>query len=74
MPDELVHSTFQYFLKQVLKTGDSKNGYVLNAANSVLIDKYMKLAPEYKSDIEDLYQVCTNFSYVITITIETSTD
>ncbi|KAG8197075.1 hypothetical protein JTE90_004342 [Oedothorax gibbosus] len=56
LPDELVHTTFKDFLKEILNSGDSNSGYVLNTANSVLIEKYMKLSPDYKNDVEDLYQ------------------
>ncbi|GBM18213.1 Serpin B8 [Araneus ventricosus] len=54
--NDLVHDTFSRFLSEVLKSGDSSDGYVLNAANAVLVDKHLELLEEYRSDVQDLYK------------------
>ncbi|XP_055950653.1 intracellular coagulation inhibitor 2-like [Argiope bruennichi] len=53
---DVVHDSFNRFLTEVLSSGDSSDGYVLNAANAVLFDKRLELLEEYKSDVEELYK------------------
>lgn len=55
IPDELVHQTFQHYLTQTLPSQDHE-AYVLNSANSILLDKSLDSFPSYKEDVQDLYQ------------------
>ncbi|GBM18216.1 Serpin B6 [Araneus ventricosus] len=56
IPNDLIHATFNCFLNEVLKSGDSSEGYVLNSANAVLVDKHLELLEEYRSDVQELYK------------------
>ncbi|GBM64610.1 Leukocyte elastase inhibitor [Araneus ventricosus] len=54
LSDDLVHQTFHWLLKLLMKT-DESSGYVLQSANAILIDEHLQLVPEYKTDIKNLY-------------------
>ncbi|CAL1292435.1 unnamed protein product [Larinioides sclopetarius] len=54
LPDDLVHQTLHWLLKLLMKT-DESSGYVLQSANAILVDKHLKLVPEYKTDVKNLY-------------------
>ncbi|CAL1292433.1 unnamed protein product [Larinioides sclopetarius] len=56
LPSDLVHETFSRFLREVLKNEDSSAGYVLKAANAVLVDKHLELREDYKDDVQELYR------------------
>ncbi|GBN03816.1 Serpin B8 [Araneus ventricosus] len=56
LPNNLVHDTFNRFLREVLRSEDSSAGYVLNAANAVLVDKHLELLEEYRNDVQELYR------------------
>ncbi|GBN24307.1 Serpin B6, partial [Araneus ventricosus] len=53
---DLVHDTFSRFFSDVLKSGDSSDGYVLNSANSILVDKRLELLEEYRRNVQELYR------------------
>ncbi|KAF8773445.1 Serpin B10 like protein [Argiope bruennichi] len=54
LSDDLVHASFHLLLKLLMKT-DESSGYVLQSANAILVDKHLPLVPEYKKDMESLY-------------------
>ncbi|CAL1297717.1 unnamed protein product [Larinioides sclopetarius] len=56
IPNDLIPYTFNCFLGEVLKSGDSSDGYVLNTANAVLVDKHLELLNEYRSNVQQLYK------------------
>ncbi|KAF8773436.1 putative serpin-like protein [Argiope bruennichi] len=56
LPDELVHSTFNHFLKAVLRNRDSTDRYVFNAANALLVDEQFEMFEEYRRNIRELYR------------------
>lgn len=51
----MVHNTFQGYLTETLPSQDP-SAYVLNSANSVLLDKNLDVEPSYKREVQDLYQ------------------
>ncbi|GBM64599.1 Serpin B8 [Araneus ventricosus] len=53
---DLVHDTFSRYFSDVLKSGDSADGYVLNSANSILVDKRLELLEEYRRNVQELYR------------------
>ncbi|XP_055951005.1 intracellular coagulation inhibitor 2-like [Argiope bruennichi] len=56
LPDELVHSTFNHFLKAVLRNRDSTDRYVFDAANALLVDERFEMFEEYRRNIRELYR------------------
>ncbi|KAF8773439.1 Serpin B6 like protein [Argiope bruennichi] len=56
LPNDLVHDTFNHFLREVLRHEDSSNGYVLKAANAVLVDKHLRLLEEYRNNVQEFYR------------------
>ncbi|GBM29132.1 Corticosteroid-binding globulin, partial [Araneus ventricosus] len=56
LPSDLVHNTFNRYLRDVLQRGDSSDGYVLNVANAVLVDKRVELLEEYRRNVQELYR------------------
>ncbi|CAL1292434.1 unnamed protein product [Larinioides sclopetarius] len=54
--NELVHDIFSRYFSEVLKGGDSSNGYVMNTANSILVDKHFELLEEYRRNVQELYR------------------
>nr|XP_042900248.1 uncharacterized protein LOC107439748 [Parasteatoda tepidariorum] len=56
LPSELVHSSFKQFLADTVPENNEVNPeYTLNLANAVLLAKQLNLVPQYKSDIQKLY-------------------
>ncbi|GBO29683.1 Serpin B4 [Araneus ventricosus] len=56
LPSDLVHNTFNRYLRDVLQRGDSSDGYVLNVANAVVVDKRVELLEEYRRNVQELYR------------------
>ncbi|KAF8773435.1 Serpin B8 like protein [Argiope bruennichi] len=56
LPDELVHSTFNHFLRAVLQNRYSSDKYVFNAANAVLVDERLEMFEEYRRNVQELYR------------------
>ncbi|GBN03812.1 Serpin B8 [Araneus ventricosus] len=54
--NDLVHDTFSRYFSEVLKDRDSFDGYVLNSANSILVDKRLELLEEYRHNVQELYK------------------
>ncbi|GBN18151.1 Serpin B4, partial [Araneus ventricosus] len=56
LSSDFVHVTFNLFLSEILNTTDSTAGYVLKAANAILVDKRFELLEKYRNNATELYE------------------
>ncbi|KAF8773434.1 putative serpin-like protein [Argiope bruennichi] len=55
LPDELIHSTFNHFLRSILHNRYLSEKFVFNTANAVLVDERFEIFEEYRRNIRELY-------------------
>ncbi|GFU40889.1 leukocyte elastase inhibitor [Nephila pilipes] len=55
LKEALVHDTFNLLLNKLLRK-ESKEGYILQTANSILADRSLTLLPDFKREVAKLYK------------------
>ncbi|GFU40894.1 leukocyte elastase inhibitor [Nephila pilipes] len=56
LPNNLVHVSFNLYMKEVLQNRNSSNGYDLNTANAIFVNQNFPLCFKYRKEVQDLYE------------------
>ncbi|GFQ96677.1 serpin B10 [Trichonephila clavata] len=52
----MVHTSFNRYVNEVMQSGNSSDGYVLETANAIFVNQKLELHSEYRNEVQNLYE------------------